>query len=415
MNIQSFVESHHAKVKPPKADIIERWNTRVVPQGLHRAGRNGAVDYLSRYGKGISSKKVVDLALAAEFQGAAEMAAGFWEQAFFIETGKSEPFGVANGASPVSAPTAVATSKLATAPVLSGIPAHLQPGSITPMQPKDAPRPQSSYIVDPSYLGQPKRDGFKNFVFVTDSAVAHQSRSTRVVPSFAAAFDEAAQKAAANIGAFITEGEVTYISVEGKEHRTAAQAATENVNLGKGDAAVRILYSAFRALFFDGRSLVDGDDATRIKAAQVIMDEIAKHLVSDTVSVETTPTAFTTAEKAELVKRQQSEGREGEVWTRISCAYVGGDSHVESVRTIYLDEGIFTIIGLTKSACAGRSIASFELADSTGKSVGNVNAGSDLIACDLEAKHLANPGTVKVEVRYRGFTENGQLWLARLL
>ena len=195
MNIIEFVAGYHGKSKSPNSEIVERWNTRVVPQGLHAQGRAGAADYLARYGKGISAKKVAALALMAEQAGADEMAAGFWEKAYQLETGKSEFYGTAGSgsATPIDAPT----DRRAPAPVLPGLPSEFQPGMVATMQPTDAPRPQSSYILDPDYLGQPKRDGNRNVVFATPGAVAHQSRSTLVTPSFAQAFDEAARKAAA--------------------------------------------------------------------------------------------------------------------------------------------------------------------------------------------------------------------------
>ena len=84
-SLTEYIESFHSNVKPPKADIVERWNTRIVEHGLHERGGEGAEAYLSRYGKGISAKKVADLALMAEHAGAKEMAAGFWEKAFQIE------------------------------------------------------------------------------------------------------------------------------------------------------------------------------------------------------------------------------------------------------------------------------------------------------------------------------------------
>ena len=307
MSITEFVARCHKNVKTPNAEIIERWNTRVVPQGLQARGRAGAADYLARYGKGISGKKVVALALMAEQAGAAEMAAGFWEKAYQLETGNSESYGAEGSGSvtPINAPT----DRRVPAPVMPGLPSGFQPGMVATMQPTDAPRPQSSYIHDPDYLGQPKRDGNRNVVFATPDAVAHQSRSTLTTPSFAQAFDEAARKAAAEIGAFVLDGEKLYLSANGKEHRTAAQASTENLNLGKGTVRPVTKYSAFKALWFRG-PLLETTEEERIAAGKIIVAAIQRHDLG-CIQVEATPTAYTPEEKRALADKQKSEGREG--------------------------------------------------------------------------------------------------------
>ena len=412
MNITEFVASFHVRLKPPTADIIERWNTRIVQQGLHLRGRMGAADYLSRYGKGVAAKKVVALALMAEHAGATEMAAGFWEKAYQLETGNSESFGENSAGN--TAPINVVTERRAAAPVLKDLPADFQPGQIATMQPTDASYPQSSYIHDPQYLGQPKRDGCRNVVFATPAAVAHQSRSTLVTPSFGLAFDEAARKAAEEIGAFVLDGEKLWISANGKEHRTAAQAATENVNLGEGTARPILQYSAFKALYYKG-SLLTASEEQRIAAARIIVEAIHRHDL-DGIEVEATPTAYTTKEKQALADAQKAEGREGEVWTLKRCAYTGGKDHkTATVRTKYLIRVLAVITRVITSKAAGRAVAAFEVADLSGKPLGKVGTGFNAAtANDLAARHLANPGQVRVQVIAQSLTETGKLWLPRL-
>ena len=286
MTIKSYVTAFHSKPNTPKADIVERWNTRVVPQGLDVRGRAGAADYLARYGKGISAKKVASLALMAEHAGAAEMAAGFWEKAFQLETGKSESYGGEGSESPT--PINVPTARKAKSVVLAGLPDEMQPGKIATMQPDDAPLPQSSYVLDPEYIGQPKRDGNRDVVFGTPGGVAHQSRSCLVTPTFSTEFDEAAQKAAIEIGAFILDGEKLFLSVNGKEHRTAAQASTENLNLGQGTVRPVTKYSAFKALYFKD-SLLERTEIERIKAGTIVVAAIQRQGVGEVV-LEATPT-----------------------------------------------------------------------------------------------------------------------------
>lgn len=412
MNIIEFVAGYHGKSKSPNSEIVERWNTRVVPQGLHAQGRAGAADYLARYGKGISAKKVAALALMAEQAGADEMAAGFWEKAYQLETGKSEFYGTAGSgsATPIDAPT----DRRAPAPVLPGLPSEFQPGMVATMQPTDAPRPQSSYILDPDYLGQPKRDGNRNVVFATPGAVAHQSRSTLVTPSFAQAFDEAARKAAAEIGPFVLDGEKLYLSAEGREHRTAAQAAAENVNLGKATVRPVTKYSAFKALWFRG-SLLEATEEERIAAGRTVVEAILRHDLG-CIEVEATPTAYTAEEKRALAEKQKSEGREGEVWTLKRCAYTGGKGHqTDTVRTKYLVIVLATITRVITSTAKGRPVAAFEVADESGKPLGKVGTGFDAAtARELAARHKADPGQVRVVVIAQGYTESGKLMHARL-
>lgn len=412
MSITEFVARCHKNVKTPNSEIIERWNTRVVPQGLQARGRAGAADYLARYGKGISGKKVVALALMAEQAGAAEMAAGFWEKAYQLETGNSESYG-AEGSGSVTAINAP-TDRRVPAPIMPGLPAGFQPGMVATMQPTDAPRPQSSYILDPDYMGQPKRDGSRNVVFATPGGVAHQSRSTLVAPSFAKAFDQAARKAAAEIGPFVLDGEKLYLSAKGKEHRTAAQASTENIKLGKGTVRPVTKYSAFKALWFRG-SLLEATEEERIAAGRTVVEAILRHDLGDVI-LESTPTAYTTGEKQALADKQKAEGREGEVWTLKRCAYTGGKGHkTDTVRTKYLIRQTAVITRVLASTAEGRPVAAFEVADENGKPLGKVGTGFDAAtARKLAARHKADPGQVRVVVIAQGYSERGKLIHARL-
>ena len=412
MTITEYVAAFHTKPNAPKAEIVERWNTRVIPQGLDTRGRAGAADYLARYGKGISAKKVSALALMAESEKAVDMAAAFWEEAYRLETGKFEPFGGGPGvktAKPVNVPTA----RKAKSVVLAGLPDEMQPGKIATMQPDDAPLPQSSYVLDPEYIGQPKRDGNRDVVFGTPTGVAHQSRSTLVTATFSSEFDVALQKAAKEIGAFVLDGEKLFLSANGKEHRTSAQAATENVNLGQGTVRPVTKYSAFKALYFKG-SLLERTEIERIKAGAIVVAAIQRQGVGEVV-LEATPTAYTTFEKTSLASRQKDEGREGEVWTKRNCTYTGGKGHkTDTVRTKYLIEVEVIITGIEKSTADGRTVSAFVVSDLSGKPVGKVGTGFDeATAKKLAARHKAIPGSVRIPIIAQGWTENKRLWHAR--
>ena len=426
MSIQNYAEAARTKSKGKiKAAIAERWNTRVIPRGLDSMGRSGASAYLDAYGKGIAAPKVTELALCAESMGATEMAAGFWEAAYNLATGSSERFETADGPK-VSAPTQNGTkpatvaaptrSAAGNAPVLEGIPAIIQPGWVTTMQPVDADLPQSHYILSPSYLGQPKRDGFRNVLFATPTATFHQSRSTSGLGQISPDFEEAAKAAANEIGPFILDGERYYRSVTGSEHRTAAQAATANASAGQPKAMPVAVFAAFEALFVNGRDLRNSTKEDRIQAATGPVALVASHLPEGGARIEAVPTARTTKEKQELADTQQTEGREGEVWTHSHARCEGGKEHGASVRTKYTQEGEFTVIGVKFTTAKNRSVGSFEVADESGKPVGNVGTGFDSGTGDAIAEaHSKNPGSVKVKIRFQGTTEGGSLWHPRML
>lgn len=418
MNITEFVDSARAKSKGKvKAPIAERWNNRVVPRGLHNQGRNGARAYLDSYGKGIAAPKVIELAVCAEAMQAPDMAAGFWEAAFNLATGEIATYGSngsSNGAAPTQGPIQVGKTKQVI--TLKGIPSDMQPGRIAPMQPKDATRPQSSYILSPDTQGQPKRDGHKNFLFGTEEETAHQSRRTSIMGIIDPAFEDAVKLAAKDTGPFIFEGERYYLSASGSEHRTSSQAATANIEMGKGEVQPIPVYAAFKALFANGRDLRDATEDERVDAVTGIVALIHSYLPPDGPRIEAVPTARTTAEKQALADRQVAEGREGIVWTLRHCAYTPGDHDVDTCRTKYLKEEVFTLTGITLSTAQGRLIASLEVADKTSKPVGSVGTGFDSVSsAQLIKAHNETPGQVKVLIRFRNFTERGILFESRFL
>jgi hypothetical protein len=88
MDIQDFVEQH-ASVKPG-ADIVERWNGRIVKAGWHRQGAAGAEKYIEKYGRGLKAPKVIALARIAEMNGCTLIAARFWETAHLLSAGEGK-------------------------------------------------------------------------------------------------------------------------------------------------------------------------------------------------------------------------------------------------------------------------------------------------------------------------------------
>jgi bifunctional non-homologous end joining protein LigD len=413
-NITEYAENHRKGFKKPKSSIVERWNTRVVPRNLHNQGRAGAAAYLTAYGKGIAAPKVIELALCAEAMGSPAMAAGFWEKAFELETGNAVRFeaGDATASIPVS------TERVRPAVSLSGLPDNMQPGKIVTMQPADTKLNRTAFILNPEYVGQPKRDGHHDVTLADEENAVHQSRSTSIMAPFSIAFDNAAKQVAAKLGAFVLDGERYYKSANGAEHRTAAQAAEENINLGKGEILPVTVYAIFKALYAGGKSLLEADEMERIEAARPIGEALIAVLKGADCEVEVLPTAITTAEKQDLADSQKASGREGEVWIRRTCRYTGGKSHkTDILRTKYFIEIRVRVTGLTKTTAAGRLFGAIEVADvKTGKSLGSVGTGFDAGTSKLLVdRFAAHPDNTFIEVRAQGYTEGGVLWQARLL
>lgn len=95
MNFDEYVSYwRNAKKNKPNQDIIERWETRIVPNNLHTQGPAGGDIYLAQYGKGIGSPKCIMFARYAEEKGFPYFAMWFWEKAYSIDfPGKSfNPF-----------------------------------------------------------------------------------------------------------------------------------------------------------------------------------------------------------------------------------------------------------------------------------------------------------------------------------
>ena len=155
MTLQDYIASKKAP-KKIKADIAERWQSRVVSAGLHTQGEDGAQVYLSNYGKGIGASKCLDLAFCALTEGAPEFANGMFKKAAQLE---GITLGVSDAGNPNAGlpnPIAAAISNVQRATVQAvnhpGFPNHMQPGKFVPMQPVDAAQDQSHYIVCPQNI-----------------------------------------------------------------------------------------------------------------------------------------------------------------------------------------------------------------------------------------------------------------------
>lgn len=423
MNLTDFIVKHRSTAKKPTADIRSRWASRIIARNLHEQGAAGADTYLRDYGRGISSAKVIDLAIQSECEGCDDLALGFWAAAYRLETGMTAEI-------PSRAPAGTTTPQLpptvrpTDATVLPGLPEHLQPGSVVTMQPVDAERSRADYIADPAYLGQPKRDGSRIVVLATGRTVCYQGRSTNLIATPSVSFDGAFRRAADAFGSFVLDGELVFLDSSGGEHRTGSQAAQVNATNGHPDAPVRCRLCIFKALFTKGRDLTVEQEDARIDAAGPIVGLAQSILIKAGVrdhDIEQVPTARTAAQKQALVEKQQEQGREGEVWIRRSTTYIGGKSGGEAiVRTKYLQEREVVITGLTPTTVPGRPFGAIEVAavhpDGAGESLGRVGTGFDASeAREIAALVALHPEGLRIIVRHQGCTENGQLWHARFV
>ena len=418
MNFTDFIISNRSSAKKPTADIRSRWAARIVARNLHQQGKAGADAYLRDYGKGISTAKVIALAIQAETEGCTEVAHGFWEKAYELVTGTRPDSRRHAFISPPDQPESRPT------PAFPGLPAHLQPGSIITMQPVDAAGTHDDYIHNPIYCGQPKRDGSRIAVIASPQAVAYQSRSTSILPSPSISFDGSFRRAAETKGPFVLDGELVFLDAAGGEHRTGSQAAQANATNGHPDARVLCRICIFKALFANGRDLTGADEEVRIQGAEVIVSIAQAVLIKagvEDLDIEQVPTAWTKAQKHALVCRQQAEGREGEVWIQRQTRYLGGKVGGEiMVRTKYLAETEVVITGLTPTTVAGRPFGAIEVSarypDGDLRPVGKVGTGfSQEDAAEIATLVAMHPEGLRILVRHQGRTETGMLWHARYL
>ena len=298
---------------------------------------------------------------------------------------------------------------------ISELPSHLQPGCIQTMQAVDATRSRSCYINSPEYWGQPKRDGSRLIVIATKDKVYYQSRSRKIKRQPCEEINHGLQEAAIELGTFVLDGELYYLSVTGSEHRTAAQAATINAAQGNGKTLPKPIYAIFKALWFSQRDLTTLTEAERIIAGE----KIGEYLKTDFFEV--LPTARTQEEKAELALKQESEGREGEIWVLKDCIYTGGkDKHKQAMlRTKYCLELDVVITDLTLVKGTGRPFSAAIVAREDGDKLipcGSVGIGFSLKDMrEIVRHHTANPGSVRITIRCMGLTENGNLWHGRFI
>ncbi|MGG6267122.1 hypothetical protein ACQ4M3_13225 [Leptolyngbya sp. AN03gr2] len=379
---------------------------------LHTHGIAGANQYINDYGKGIGVEKVILLARQAEAEGASAMALGFWAIAYELEQGVRPDLSLAED---TASPTQHSATLPVNRPTIAELPDDLQPGRIQTMQPVDTDRPNTAYAEDHRFWGQPKRDGHRLVVIATPDGVYYQSKSTELKRAPTVEMNEHLLQVAQEIGTFVLDGELYYKSVIGSEHRTGSQASKINLKHNHPTAPSQTVYAIFKALYSHGKDYRPLAENDRIEAGKTIATRLQS-------GFEFLPTAKTTEEKHQLIATQQAENREGEIWIRYSQPYIGGKikSSDSIVRTKYLQELEAIVTHLAPSRSTDRPFKSAVLAeqDASGNliHIGSVGSGFDANQMqEIVQRHEANPGKVKIKVRFQNRTESGMLHHPRFI
>ena len=396
MQFQEYVSKYRGKKVP--ADIQERWKTRILSSNLDKLGEEGAQIYLDMYGKSIGAPKCVLLAIQAENSGCSNMAIGFWKKAAELEAvhviwpGESE-------IQDDTIPTPEIVRSDENVPDFGA----MQPGYIAPMQPVDGKQPREYYIQSPYYWGQPKRDGNKLIVFATANKVWYQSRTMKLRAS--PLMDVEMKRLASLHGSFIAEGEIYYADIYGKEHRTATQANTYNVDHGSSELP-KLRFMSFSCLFYGGDDLRSATYADRIRYNEIIFPKSGMFYAA--------PTCKTVEDKKKLATAQKLEGREGEIWFCWDLAYEAG-KHTSDlfIRTKYLLELNALVTALTPTTAQGRLFGAIEISDLYGNPIGNIGTGFDR-GTQQKIVERFKSGRLVVPVVCQGMTEYGQCFLPRL-
>ena len=404
MNLQDYINSKPPQRRVP-ADIITRWQTRIVARGLEKQGERGAQAYLRDYGKGIAAPKCLLLAQQALNQGHPEMAAGFYKKAAQLEG-----IEISDNGNIASVPARSAPAKPAEPQFIMEFPNTMQPGAFAPMQPVDASSPREKYINNSNYWGQRKIDGNKLIVFASKDRVYYQSRQMKLNGAPNDEMNIALRELAQEIGSFILEGELTYLDCNGGEHRTGSQAATYNAEHGEPEKEPYQAYFIFSSLWHSGHEMLD--QSARVAKGR----EIATLLVLKGRSFVPLTTARSKEEKQALCDEQHQKGREGEVWFRRDLPlYAGKKTDDGYVRTKYLTEFDALVTALTDTTAQGHAFGAMVISSLDGSSLGAVGTGFTRDDKQEIKRRFTAQGRLKVKVRSQGFTEGNMAWHARFV
>lgn len=321
MKIAEYV-SKNAAVKP-SADIVERWEKRVVAQGLNLRGRVGAEAYIGQYLKAAKAPKAIGFARIAEIKGFPEMAVRFWEEAFFLETGTRGS--LENGS--VAVPACVIE-----APVLQESFGQ-SPQLLVLVSREEAMR----LLRDPAYGVQEKMNGRRALVRVKNGRVSRGNKKGLI-----ASMPMTAADAMASLGNALTDNE----DVNGAMH-------------------------AFDLLEFAG---VDYRGTGFLKRHNKLSEIINGLPPSD--SFKLVPLYTELEEKLAFVKELEARGAEGFVLKLLSATYEDGDSHGTQWKFQFRAQSAF-IVGVRNGSKESVQIL-VNRADGSLRDMGNLTVRSSI-------------------------------------
>ena len=412
MNLQIYIDLNRLSPKnKPTHEHAERWKNRMVASNWDWRGEPGGEAYLaSKWAKNIGADKCIAFARYAEEVGCDEVGRAFWKKAFMIEHPGESVELLVKVLSTVQASMRVrectAAVKVTTVIVDKAFPPSLQPGCIIPMQPQDGKRTRESYVEDPAYWGQRKRNGEKLILPVSADQVWYQARSgilndcpEGADPDFEAALTDYAQ----NYGAFILEGEAVYYDCHGGEHMKYASCLAYNLSR-KSERLPVFAYEPFACLFHNGLIL---NQFERVELGLAIADQLRYA----TKSIKPMQTYKTTHQKQELCAMQVRYGCEGEVWFT-DCLYLPGKQkggHI--IRTKYRTQPIiYHVANVRPGRASGHAIAGIEVADADGNNMGTVATGYTPKQQVKLLRQWQREGTdMRVLCDSYGFTHTGKL------
>jgi len=331
----------------PTLEIVERWEKRVVAQGLHLRGRAGAEAYIGQFLKGAKAPKVVAFARIAEIKGCPEMAARFWEEAYFLETGIRSSFdgGVGSGESPgvvISAP--ILRETFGQSPQLLTL----------------VPKLEALGFAENDQFGiQEKIDGRRALIRVKGGKVSRGNKKGLIAPVALPVAD-----ALAGLKDAVFDGE----DVNGVFH-------------------------AFDLLSLGEKNLTALPFAERYAILQKAIGVLPK-----TEYVQVVPLITGTKAKLAFIEALEAQGAEGFVMKRLDAPYEEGDGHQTQWKHQFRAQSCF-IVGQKNGAKDSVQIFARN-PDGSNQDLGNVTVRTT----------IPKPGTIiEVEYLYRHAGANGKL------
>lgn len=281
------------------ADITQRWHSRIVANGWNELGRDGAANYLAKYGRGISAVKAMHLGRCAERAGFPAVANRFFEEAFFLETGKRFE-ATDDSTSGVVTSGAIGIGR---APIAQ--PFHQSPQLITVIDEAMADR----LINDPAWGLQQKIDGERCLIQSTVGGC------------------EAGNK----------RGLVRQVPMDLNSHLSFGCPALLDGELVTSNG---LGYYIFDLLGAFGKAFLKLPFSERYEKLVEFHQSLAP---ASRKLIHLVPLYTTTQEKRDAVERLRNAGAEGFVLKRLDAAYSEGESHGDQFKFQFRATSAFLI------------------------------------------------------------------------